>query len=356
MKRSQQVRVHAFLLFCVLLSTGHTVQGGGTSAVPVQVVRAVNIELAPVIWMPGTVIGRFDSKLAAEIDSRIVELAEVGDRIETGGVVARLDGTVYRLQVEEAEAGIIPIQARLEFYVREVERLEILAEQNNAAKNRLDEVQSNRNQARGELQIQKTRLDQARDRLRKTVIHAPFAGVVTDRYKTEGEWVSIGDEIIRLVNTDRLEIQARVPDTSISFIRPGVNLVVSDGRRQITAVVTTLVPVGDSLSRLYEIRLALEQDIWMTGHAVRIAIPTDAARSVVAVPRDALVIRQNNTRVFRILDDNIAEAVTVNTGIANDILIEVTGGINAGDLVVVRGNERLQPRQQVSIQQEPPPQ
>ena len=70
------------------------------------------------------------------------------------------------------------------------------------------------------------------------------------------------------------------------------------------------------------------------------------------VPRDALVIRENVIKVFRILEDNTAEAVSVKTGIANDQLIEVIGNITQGDKIVVRGNERLRPQQQVKIQED----
>ncbi|MEE9551685.1 MAG: efflux RND transporter periplasmic adaptor subunit, partial [Gammaproteobacteria bacterium] len=232
---------------------------GGNLAVPVQVVRAVNADLAPVTWMPGTVIGRYDSKVAAEVDGRIEKVVEVGDHIDKNAVLAQLDNTTYRMQLDEANAEIMPIEARLNFYKREVGRLEKLAEQNNAAKNRLDEVKSNRNQALGELEVKKSRLAQARDKYKKTVVYAPFAGVVTERYKTEGEWVSVGNEIIRVVNTEDLEIQARIQQSTVVHIKKGGQLVVTDGVDQTVAIIKTIVPVGDDVSRLYEIRLAFTQ-------------------------------------------------------------------------------------------------
>jgi RND family efflux transporter MFP subunit len=352
MKRLSQALVPYLSVIGILtLIPVSGLSAGGNLAVPVQVVRAVNVDLAPVTWMPGTVIGKLDSKVAAEVDGRIDTVADVGDYVDKQAILAQLDNTIFRMQVDEANAEIMPIKARLDFYKREVGRLEKLAEQNNAAKNRLDEVKSNRNQALGELEVKKSRLAQARDRYKKTVVYAPFAGVITERYKTEGEWVSVGDEIIRVVNIEDLEIQARIQQSTVVHIKQGGQLVVTDGVDQTVAIIKTIVRVGDDVSRLYEIRLAFTQPHWLSGHAVRIAIPADAARNVVAVPRDALVIRQNKTKVFRILENNTAEAVPVTTGIARDQLIEVTGDINAGDLVVIRGNERLRPEQQVTIQQ-----
>jgi RND family efflux transporter MFP subunit len=327
------------------------VQAGGNGPVQVQVALAVYTKMAPITWMPGTVIGKYDSKIAAEVDARIESLLDVGDVVEKGAVIARLDDTTYKMQLEEAQAEILPITARLEYLTRESERLEMLAQQNNAAKNRLDEIKSNRDEAKGELMIRNSRLAMARDKFKRTVITAPFPGVITERYKTEGEWVAEGDEIVRLVNVDKLEIQTRVSASNINHVSVGNDLVITDGTKKINANVLTLVPVGDNLSRLYEIRLGCQEKSWKTGHAVQVAIPNQAPQEVIAVPTDALVIRQNTIRVFRINQNNIAEEINVETGIASDHLIEVKGEINAGDLIVIRGNERLRPQQKVIIQE-----
>jgi len=326
-------------------------QAGGNGPVPVQVVPAVYTKIAPITWMPGTVIGKYDSKIAAEVNARIESLLDVGGVVEKGEVIVRLDDTTYKMQLEEARAEILPIEARLEYLKRESHRLEMLAEKNNAAKNRLDEIKSNRDEAKGELMIRNSRLAIARDKFKRTVINAPFSGVITERYKTEGEWVVEGDEIARLVNTDKLEIQSRVSASNINHVSVGDDLVTKDGTKKMNVKVLALVPVGDNLSRLYEIRLGFQEKSWMTGHAVQVAIPNQAPREVIAVPTDALVIRQNTIKVFRINQDNIAEEIIVETGIAGDHLIEVKGDINAGDLIVIRGNERLRPQQKVFMQE-----
>jgi multidrug efflux pump subunit AcrA (membrane-fusion protein) len=294
---------------------------------PVQVVNAVEEEMAPVIWIPGTVIGRHDSRIAVEVEGIIHEIVEVGDRLAQGDVLARVDPVIYKLKVQEAEAEILPIEARLDFYEKEAERLTTLAKQNNAAKNRLDEVRADYGEAKGKLRVARSRLAQARDMLKRTEIHAPFSGVIVERYKSDGEHVIPGDEVLRLVN------------------------IVVDDEKQNISKVRAMVPVGDTLSRLYEVRLEFSDPEWLSGHAVRVAIPVDTTRTVVAVPRDALVIREEGVSVFRIIDGETAELVPVTTGISNDDLIEIKGSIKPGDQVVVRGNERLQSGQKVIIQQ-----
>lgn len=338
-------------IICITLFFVSSIVSAADMAVPVQVVDARNIELAPGIWIAGTVISHQDARISSEVEGRIELLVEIGDEINEGEIIAKIDDTTIRMQLEEARAEFSPIEAKLNFFNRQAERLNQLAKQNNAAKNRLDEVNSDRDQMRGELSMMNTRLAQARDKLNRTTILAPFNGVVAERFKEAGEWAKIGDELVRLVNTEATEIQGRIQQQSATFIKKGDSIEVTDGQARTMATVRTLVPVGDDISRLYEIRLDFDETAWLAGHAVRIKVPTAIPQNVLVVPRDALVIRENTIKVFRILEDNTAEAVYVKTGIANDMLIEVTGDINEGDKIVVRGNERLLPQQQVNIQQ-----
>lgn len=338
-------------IICATLFFVSSIVSAADMAVPVQVVDARNIELAPGIWIAGTVISHQDARISSEVEGRIELLVEIGDEINEGEIIAKIDDTTIRMQLEEARAEISPIEAKLNFFNRQAERLNQLAKQNNAAKNRLDEVNSDRDQMRGELSMMNTRLAQARDKLNRTTILAPFNGVVAERFKEAGEWAKIGDELVRLVNTEATEIQGRIQQQSATFIKKGDSIEVTDGQARTMATVKTLVLVGDDISRLYEIRLDFDETAWLAGHAVRIKVPTAIPQNVLVVPRDALVIRENTIKVFRILEDNTAEAVYVKTGIANDMLIEVTGDINEGDKIVVRGNERLLPQQQVNIQQ-----
>ncbi len=321
----------------------------GTPPPPVIVAKAELRLLAPVTWFPGAVISRDDAKLAAEVEGRLVHVAEIGTQVQKGAVVARLDDTLVREELAEHEASIAREQARLAYYTQEVERLRPLVDRKIVTPSNLDQAVSNRDATRGELAAAQARVMRAREQLQRTVIRAPFAGVVTERILQPGEWAESGAAIVRLVNPRALEVQARVPADALGFIRQGSELNLMASPERVSAKVRTIVPVGDDRSRLYELRLTLSNAKWPAGQTVRVEVPTAAAREVIAVPRDALVLRRTGTSVFRIRDDDTAERVTVTPGIAAGEFIEVMDEIQPGDRVVIRGGERLRDGQKVQV-------
>jgi hypothetical protein len=85
------------------------------------------------------------------------------------------------------------------------------------------------------------------------------------------------------------------------------------------------------------------------GSPVRVALPNGEPRQLVAVPRDALVLRGSEIFVLRVTADNVVEKISVNTGIGLGSLVEVIGDVSGGDRVITRGAERLQPGQSVVV-------
>lgn len=339
------------VLLLVLLPAVAMAQQGPA---PVVVLEAKEQVLAPVTWFPGSVISRNDSRLAAEERGRLVEVAEVGAQVGTGEVVARIDDSLLHQELTETKTEVTRELARLEYYERDVTRLEKLATGNNVAQNQLDEALSNRSVTRSELAAARARVALTQERLRRFVVRAPFNGVITERLMQTGEWAETGKPVVRLVDSESVEVQVWVPVNSLEFVRVGSELPLQSNPRSTTGSVRAIVPVGDDRSRLYELRLSIAVRGWPAGQTLRVAVPTANPRTVIAIHRDALVLRRSGTTVYRILPDNSAEAVVVETGIAAGELIEVSG-IKAGDRVVTRGGERLRPGQMVQITNAPDP-
>lgn len=315
----------------------------------VRVADARMQSLSSVILVPGTVVSRDDARLSAEVDGRLLEVAEVGTPVKAGDPVAVVEAEGLRLLNLELQAEIRRAEARLVFLENEVGRYTTLAETNLASANQLEQARSEHDVARGDLDVAKARLAQNNDQLARTRVLAPFDGVVVERLMQPGERVSDGGAVVRLVNQQRLEVVARAPLEYFAFSQVGENLQVQTGAEELAASIRTIVAVGDENTHQFEIRLDLEGQPFQVGRTLRVAVPSDDSRQVLAVPRDALVLRPEGTTVFVIDAQNQARQVAVSTGLGSGDWIEVTGEVNVGDRLVIRGNERLQAGQTVEI-------
>lgn len=329
--------------------TSETLAKGRSHDKPVVVERAVRQPLAPVNGYTGTIISSERARLAAEVPGRLLMVAEVGSKVEQGETVARLDDALLQQELIERSADVARIKARLVFNEQELSRLQRLAKKNNAAQSQLEQVFADRASAKSELVAARAREQRTREQLKRTHLRAPFNGLVTERLLHTGEWADEGSVVVSMTDPDSLQIQSWVSVSVLRFVQKQKMLAITLHGQEYQAAIRTLVPVGDMQSRLYELRLDLPPGSWTVGESVRIAVPTAEANEVIAISRDALVLRRGSVSVFRINAEGLAEQVDVTTGIASGSLIEVKGDIQPGDSVVVRGGERLRDGQKVKI-------
>ncbi len=318
-------------------------------AVPVTVATAKNVWMAPTSWYAGTLISRNVARIASEEEGRLIWVADVGEGFKQGQVVARLDDSLLKEVQQERLSEMERELARVDYFVNEVDRLITLAKKSYVDASQLAEMTLAHQVARTQMAVAKARLGQVEERLRRTRIKAPFDGVVVERYRQGGEWVESGIEVVRLVNLTALEAQTRVPRSVARLLTPGNQLQIRVDQQVTNGTIRTIVPVGDELSSLFEVRLQLTDADWVPGVKLQVAAPIAEARHVVAVPRDALVIRRNSIHVFTVTDDLSAKRIEVTTGVAEGELIEVIGDIQPGDRVVIRGGERLRQGQRVEL-------
>jgi len=321
---------------------------GAPGPVPVVVSVAAERVLAPVTAYPGTVISRNHARIAAEVEGRLEWVAEVGSVLRKGEPVARLDDVLLAQSLLADKAAVARERARLAYQRAEVERLRTLVKKKNVSESELDEAVANSAMTKAEIAAGEARVALTRERLERTQLRAPFDGIITERLLQGGEWAESGATVVRLVDTASLEVQTWVPVKALKYVHEGSTLALTGNPTTVGGTVRTIVPVGDNRSRLYELRLSLDNGDWPVGADVRVAVPSGEARRVLAIPRDALVLRRDGTTVYRIDGEGLAQRVSVDTGIAAGDLIEVNG-IEAGDRVVIRGGERLRPGQSVTI-------
>lgn len=318
---------------------------------PAQVRVAIAEErlMAPLIDVSGTVISLNDSRIATEVEGRLRAVANVGDYLETGDVIATIDDRLLAVALRQARAAVKRLEADMVFRTEEVTRFQDLAARNNASQSRLQEVIAQREMVAQDIEDARARLERAEGDLARAQIRAPFPGTVVERLANIGEYLNIGANVVRLVDTKDLEVAIPAPIAVMPHLTQGAVVDVRSGETHRALAIRTVVPVGDMVSRMIEVRLQASDAGWIIGTPVTVSLPRAAAHTSVAVPRDAIVLKGGDMYFFKINGDNVAERVTADLRNAIGLWVPVAEGVAAGDQVVVRGAERLQPGQSVVV-------
>lgn len=339
-------RIALFTL--LILATG---PGWAQSVPPAPVVvdKARMDTFSAALWVSGTVISRHDARIAAETDGRITWVAEVGTHIGNGEPFATIDDTDLQLDLTDNQALLESLRAQKRFQEVNFKRLKQLTASNIGSVNERDEAQSQLDMTIQEIRRAEVTIARTQRRIDQTRVLTPFPGVVVERLVQVGEFVNRGTQVARLVDIENREIRAQAPLTVSTFIREGLEVTVEHDDKQFLTPVDRVIPVGDERSRMFEVRIAADDPAWVIGSPVRVALPNSDPRQLVAVPRDALVLRGSEMFVLRVTPDNTVEKVNVDTGIGLGNLVEIIGDVSGGDRIVTRGAERLQPGQAVVI-------
>ncbi len=305
--------------------------------------------VTPESWIPGSVVSRADARIASVIAGRVTWIAEVGSRVKEGEPIARLDDTLPRLRLEDLKAQLARARAQHEVARSQLDRFNRLAATQALSASQLDDARAQGEVSNDDVERADAQLRQAQYEIDQSVIRTPFPGVVTERFIQRGEFVQVGAATARVVNTQDVEARATASLDLAANVHPGQTVGVRERGGERRGTVRTVVPVGDERSRQFEVRVRLEGADWLVGAPVEVSLPLGAERSVVTVPRDALVIRQNRSYVLRVTRANTVEQLDVTPGAGVADAVEVRGPLAAGDRLVVRGAERLAAGQAVRV-------
>jgi RND family efflux transporter MFP subunit len=322
--------------------------GAAPSGVQRVSVAAVKVlTMSPTFSAPGSVVSLNDAHVASEVEGKIVWVASVGDVVKAGEPVAKLDDALLRLQYSADMATVSRLRATVHYDEAQAARMARLAKSDAIATSTLDEALSTRDADRGQLAEAVADAAKSRYELSYDAIRAPFPGRVAARLINPGEYAVVGKDIVRLVDIDDVEVSAPAPIGASRYLKPGTPLTLEIEGKPVIGKVRATVPVGDVNSRTIEVRIAISAKDGVVGDAVKVLVPSAPQRQVLAVPRDALVLREDNTYVFRLVNRNRVEHTAVQTGTEQGAFVEISDGLKAGDVIVVKGAERLETGQTV---------
>jgi len=330
---------------------------------PVTLAEVERGTLRPRVRLTGTVSSADHASLGFEVGGRIAALpTREGERVAEGAVLARLDGLEQQAALHRAEAAAARAERDLERWLagsREEEKRRLAAElavrkaeaelarkevargrdlvaskvisqsqfdtlvaEGQAAEARVAAAQEELSQAeagtraeeievqRAEVALRRSEVEIARVALAKTVLTAPFEGVISERLAALGDSVAAGQVVYVLVDLTRREIEVDVPSLHAVHLAENARAVVAldeDPEFALETELDTLVPVADRESRNFRglIRLAADQDRELAlkpGLFVRVELALEPLRDVLIVPSDCVRLVQKGPIVVRAVE------------------------------------------------------
>ncbi len=338
-----------------------------------QLVRVDSVQEQPMtqtVEVIGRLVPRRAGSVAARIDAAVDRvLVEVGDRVEQGQVIAILEPESLKARRDQAAGRLAAAfakqkteEAELVLSRQELKRLEGLKKSAAFSQARYDDAKQAVAIAEAEVAeaesasvTARADLELAEINLRYAEIRAPYGGVITERMIEAGAYVQVGDDAVRLVADQELELEADVPFQRLSGLVPGVEIDVElDDGTQHKARVRAIVPDENPLTRTRAVRFipafGETRKPLAANQSASLLIPMGQPRQVLTVHKDAIT-KRGPASLVHVVNNGAVSVRPVTLGVAVGSRFEILRGLSQGDVVVVRGNERLQDGQKVRVDQ-----
>lgn len=276
--------------------------GLAAADVTVTTARLGDLLAPPQYDAPASVVAQNAPALASEINARIEAMPlRVGDVVEAGTVVARLDCRLYRSQLAAAEAGRDQLVTQRDFAARQLERALGLQVKRGISDEVVEQRKSELEGLEAQLAAQQETIRQAALQVDRCAIRAPFAAVVTARLAAVGGLASPGTELLRIVQLEDLEVSAALRDEEAEDLA-GTDAPVLVWRDETYPLeLRALLPVVEERSRTREARLRFTEDTAPAGAAGR--LQWRGARPL--LPPEYVVRRGDRLGIFHV-DNGVA--------------------------------------------------
>jgi membrane fusion protein, multidrug efflux system len=342
------------VILCGLAACGQSEPSPPDVGRPVNVVSVEASKLANDIQLSGEIQAENNVALAFRIGGRVVERpVNVGDRIATGQLVARLDPQTEQNALTAAKAALSAARGEVSTTRSAFDRQEQLMAQGFTTRPRFDQALQARNTAESGLEDAEAQVELARDRLGFTELRSSTAGVVTARSAEPGEVVQSGQAIVRLARDDGRDAVFNVPARFLERQDedPVIRVALADDR-SVVAVgrVREIAAQADPMTRTFQVRVSLQNppEAMRLGSTVIGTIEL-LSPAVIAVPASALT-RAGQSPALWIVDP-ATSTVSLRTV---DILrfdsdrAIISHGLDPDDVVVTGGVQALHPGQRVA--------
>lgn len=302
----------------------------------VEVTRIATANLVDDVAAVGSIRANESVMLRPEISGRIVRINfREGQTVRRGTSLVELDASVL-------DAEIAQTRAELALARSNSQRTDDLHAKNFVSERARDEARSN-------LQVIEARLALAQARRDRSVIRAPFNGVVGIRQVAVGDYVREGADLVSIEDSRSVKIDFRLPERYLPQVRSGQKLAVTLDAlpgKSIDATVDVIDPQVDANGRSFLVRARAgnAEGLLRNGMFARVRLVLDTRNNAILVPEEAIVSavtpRGNANFVYKVAGDK-ATRVPVQLGLRRDAKVEVRGALASGDAVVIAGQQKL---------------
>lgn len=340
------------LISCAILFVACSKQTGAdakkdTDSAPIKLivapedllsVRSDTIASGPVIT--GSTQAERKADLRAEVSSVVLQvLRENGDVVRKGDVLVKLDETAIRDNLSSAEDNARSATQALDQAERTLQRLKTLRESGMTSMQALDDAEVRRNAAHSELSASNARAASARQQLQRTVVRAPFDGVVSDRKVSAGDTASVGKELLKVIDPTSMRFAGRISADKVGQVKVGqaVSFRVNGyGGQDFRGRVIRLDPSANDITRQVEVQVAFVDGTQprVSGLYAEGNIETTKVAAL-TLPESALVKAGDKTSVWRIKDNKLVKSdIAVGPRDARTGHYEIRSGLSTADAIM----------------------
>lgn len=299
------------------------------SRLRVEVASLAPSEAVLAFTFPGEVEGSRDALLAAPLGGYVeAVLVREGDRVKKGQALLRVDTAIYAARRDQA-------QAEFEAAQREADRLKAMGDA---------VARAQRDAAQTRLKISEAGLTLAQTQLSRSIVTAPFDGVIAQLAPEVGEVTAPGAPVGRLVQLDPVKVTLAVADRDIAALSVGLPVAITtDALREVMpGKVRFVSPAADLRTRAFraEIEAANGDGRLLPGMIARVKVDAQRARDSVVIPQDVVVTRMQEVGVY-VPEDGAAKWRPLKLGPVVGQQVVVESGLSLGDKVVVNGHRDL---------------
>ena len=322
---------------------------------PVRTVTATKGEASETVVLTGHIHAEDEPALAFRIGGRMIERpVNVGDRVEAGQVLAKLDPENELNALRSAESALVAAQGQLTYARGDFERQRQLLANGHTPRARFDQSQNALQNAQSQVDNTEAQLQIARDRVSWTTLTADAAGTVTARGAEPGEVVQAGQMIVRLARQGGRDAVFDVPAQLLRSAPSDPEITVrltDDPSVTATGRVREVAPQADPVTRTFEVKVGLSDppEAMRLGATVTGSVKLES-EAVIAIPASALTKFNRQPAVWIVDPKGLTVSLRNVELLRHDPgTVVIAQGLDTGDIVVTAGIQALHPGQKVRL-------